>query len=140
MLTEKSINKYFNLAKNASELSDFPKIKIGAILIYKNKVVSVGYNCQKTSPLMAEYNKYRKFEYNPKGVKHSFHAEILCLHKAENLNIDFSKTSLFVYRQKQNGNSGMSKPCCACREFINNLNIKDIYYTTNDGWIYEKIK
>ena len=45
-------DKFFKLAKNASKLSDYSKrkIHIGAILVYKNKVIASGWNTQKTSP------------------------------------------------------------------------------------------
>lgn len=54
MLSEKAINKYFKMAKAASELSDFPRINIGSVVVYKGKVVSVGWNTTKTSPVQFE--------------------------------------------------------------------------------------
>ena len=55
-------NKYFELAKNASKLSDYNKnnIRIGAILVYKNKVIASGWNTKKTNPMQLYYNKYRE--------------------------------------------------------------------------------
>ena len=49
--------RYFKLAKNVSELSDYNKrnIKIGAVLVYKNKVIGTGYNTNKTSPLAVAF-------------------------------------------------------------------------------------
>ena len=48
-----NINKGFELAKNASEFSDYNKnnIRIGSVIIYKNRVLGIGYNTKKTSPI-----------------------------------------------------------------------------------------
>ena len=32
-----NVDKYFRLARNASSFSDYPKIKIGAVVVCKNK-------------------------------------------------------------------------------------------------------
>lgn len=141
MLSEQKISKYFALAKNMAEMSDFHKQHLGSVLVYKNKIISVGYNCQKTSPLQAEYNKYREFEHNPKGIKDSLHSEILCLSKAKYLDIEWSKASLFTYRIKCDGSQGLAKYCNACGEYIRHLGVGNIYYTTNapNCFVYEKI-
>lgn len=141
MLTETRINRYFNLAKHACAMSDFAgtkKIKIGSVLIYKNKVISIGWNTSKTSVLQAEYNHFRGFDpYS--NVRNSWHSEMLCLHRAKNLNIDWSKAILFTYRQKCNGDTGIAKPCAACTAFIKKCGIKNIFYTTDYGWVHEYI-
>ena len=54
-----NIERGFKLAKNASEFSDC-HIKIGAVLMYKNKVISVGYNTTKSNPIQKAYNIYHK--------------------------------------------------------------------------------
>ena len=66
---------YFNIAKDVSALSDFPRIKIGCCAVYKHKVISTGFNTQRTSPLQKKYNKYR-FTID---TNHTCHAEISCL-------------------------------------------------------------
>ena len=57
-----NINRFFTLARNASKLSDYnkKKIHIGAILVYKNKIIASGWNTQKTSPVQYKYNLYRE--------------------------------------------------------------------------------
>ena len=57
MFSEKKINKYFELAKNASKFSDFHKQSIGAVVIDKNHVLSVGWNTQKTSTMQKNYKR-----------------------------------------------------------------------------------
>ena len=131
---------YFNKAKESSKLSDFNKIHIGCIAVYKNNIIAKGYNTNKTNPLQKLYNHYRKLEWvngvqpNPK-----LHAEMMCILKIMHLDIDFSKIKIYVYRQDLNGNLAMCRPCKACMKAIKDLGIKNIYYTTNEGYIHEVI-
>ena len=48
-----NINKGFELAKKASEFSDYNKknIHIGSVIMYKNRILGIGYNTNKTSPI-----------------------------------------------------------------------------------------
>ena len=71
----KSDRAYFNIAKEMSKLSDFPRVQIGACAVYKHKVISTGCNSQRTSPLQKKYNKYRFSVDTP----HTCHAETNCL-------------------------------------------------------------
>lgn len=64
---------------------------------------------------------------------------MMCILKIMHLDIDFSKVKLYVYRQDLKGNLAMCRPCCACMKAIKDLGIKNIYYTTNDGYIHEVI-
>lgn len=137
-----NIERYFKLAKNASTFSDC-KIKVGAILVYKNKVLSVGYNTSKSNPIQKMYNKYR----NQNGIRqfdvdkqnNGVHAEIMCLqHVTRLFKGDLSKCSIFVYSETKNGSTRLIRPCMACLKYITELGIKNIYYTTNNGWQYEK--
>jgi tRNA(Arg) A34 adenosine deaminase TadA len=129
MLTETRINKYFGLAAHACAMSDF----VGT------KRVKMGWNTSKTSVLQAEYNGLRGFDPHD-NVRNTWHSEMLCLHRARNLNIDWSKASLFTFRQKCDGTPGIAKPCAACSAYIRECGIKNIYYTTNEGWVHEHIE
>lgn len=64
----------------------------------------------------------------------SVHAEIACLTKIKYLDIDFSKVTLFVYREHKNGKRAVAKPCPACTKFIKDMGIRDVFYTIEDGW------
>ena len=35
---------------------------------------------------------------------------------------------------------GMARPCASCMQAIKDLGIREIYYTTNDGYSYEKLE
>lgn len=137
-----NIQKCFNLAKNASEFSDH-KIKIGCILIYKNKVISVGYNTTKSHPIQKEYNIYRNTKnrtYDTNKMNNSLHAEMMCLLNAKkHFKGDFSKCSIYIYSTKKDGSTRLTRPCNACMRYIDELGIKNIYYTNNsNSYNYER--
>lgn len=68
------------------------------------------------------------------------HAKINCMNSIRNLDIDFSKVKLFIYRIRKDRPFGISRPCPSCMAVIKDLGIKDIYYTTNDGYVHERIE
>lgn len=136
-VSDDAVRRFLILAKNASEMSDFPRQKLGAVLVHKNRVISVGWNCLKENPLQKFYNKYRG--YDVETVKNSLHAEMLCILRAKDLDISWNKTSIFVYRAYKNGHTALAKPCAACTRAIKDLGIKNVYYTTDteSGWVHE---
>lgn len=139
-LTENRIKHYFNLAHNACQYSDNKKAKLGSVIIYKNKILSVGWNLEdKTNPLQQEYNKLRDYDNNVENTKSSIHAEFAAMLKIKHMKIDFSKVHLFIYRERKDKSIGNARPCNACMGFAKDLGIKNIYYTTDAGWAYERI-
>lgn len=135
-----NVEKYFKLARNASKFSDYPRIKIGAVVVCKNKVVSVGWNTTQSHPLQKYYNKYRNVdgrEYDVELQSNGLHAEMMAI---RHLNGDLSKCSIFVYREYKDGSTGLCKPCQACLCALKDVGIKNIYYTTENGYNYERIE
>jgi len=134
-----NIKKYFIFAKNASDYSDFHRNKIskhvGCVIVYKNKVISAGWNISKEHPLQKEYNKERNF--NVDSCKNSLHAEIYALIRCIYTDIDWSKVSIFIYRELANGNVAMARPCNACTKAIKDRGIKSVFYTTENGYAKE---
>jgi len=132
-----NINKFFTLAKNASTFSDFERIKIGSILVYKNKIISVGWNMKKSHPYQKILNKYRS--YDEERNKNYLHSEISCLLNAKDLNINWNKVSIFIYREDKNGNLAICKPCSSCVKALNEKGIKKVFYTDKNGYNYIEI-
>lgn len=129
---------YFLKARNESLKSNYHDIHIGCVAVYKNQIIASGHNSSKTHPIQSLYNKYRPIS----GVGYlpaKLHAEIDCLNKLRSLDIDFSKVSLYVFRETKTGKFGMCRPCRACMNAINDLGIKNIYYTTELGFTHEFI-
>lgn len=139
-----NINKFFELAKNSSTMSDYKKknIHIGAVLVYKNKVIANGYNTKKTSPIQYKYNKYRELncgedrDYIADNHLATIHAEMKCLIDSKDMNVDWSKVSIFIYRE-HNGVQRLCKPCPSCEKALRDRGIRHIYYTTENGYNYE---
>ena len=135
--------KYFKITKDISRLSDFKQTKIGAILVYKKDILSVGFNSNKTSPIQKRFNQYREFD-NPENAIHKIHAEISCIDKIpwyvyEN-DFDLGKAILYIYREhKDNHRPALSLPCPACMAAIKDMGIGIIKYSVENGFAYQKL-
>lgn len=129
---------YYKKARNISKLSMFPRVKIGCIAVYKKNIIGVGFNSQKTNPLQAKYNIYRNMvQFDGKPINDFLHAEISCLNSIRDLDIDFSKVELFIYREDCNNNLAMCKPCEACEQAIKDFGINTVHYTDVNKYIRE---
>ena len=132
----KSHRAYFKAAKSVSELSDFKQQHIGAVAVYRHKIISSGFNSRKTNPTQKRLNIYRFNADTPATV----HAELSCLLPLLNRkDIDFSNISLYVYREYKNGELALARPCASCEALIRSLGIRNIYYTGNQSYISEEI-
>lgn len=136
MILRNTDYRYFNKARQVATISDYNKFHIGCVAVYQGQVIGLGCNCNKTHPTQKFYNKYR----NPSdALLPKLHAEISCLNQIKNLDINFSKVRLYIYRIRKDQHFGMSRPCPSCMAAIKDLGIREIYYTTNSGFAFEKI-
>lgn len=141
-MLRKTDYKYFDKARNVAAVSDFRKIHIGCIAVYQGQVIGIGCNSNKTHPVQEYYNRFRK----PDGENilltsiPKLHAEINCINQIKHLNINFSKVKLYIYRIRNDRPHGMSRPCPSCMAAIIDIGIRDIYYTTNDGYAHERLE
>lgn len=129
--------KYFLKARQVAEISDFYKVHVGCIAVYQGNIIGIGCNCNKTHPAQKFYNRYHSGSDN---LLPKLHAEISCINSIKNLNINFSKVKLYIYRIRNDQPFGLSRPCPSCMTAIKDLGIRDIYYTTNTGYCYERIE
>jgi len=129
--------KYFIKARQAAMISDYYKIHIGCVAVYQGNIIGIGCNCNKTHPIQKFYNKYRK---HSEMMLPKLHAEISCINSIKHLDINFSKVKLYIYRIRKDQPFGLSRPCPSCMAAIKDLGIRDIYYTTNDGYAHERIE
>lgn len=137
----KSDYRFYKKAKQVAKISDFKKVHIGCIAVYQGKIIGIGCNTNKTHPLQKYYNKYREEDINNTFVP-KLHAEINCLNSIRHLDINFHKVKLYIFRDcKYNASGiGISRPCPSCMAAITDLGIQHIYYTTDDGYAYERIR
>lgn len=120
----------FRLARSMSYISDHDGYKLGAVIYRKKKPIGLGYNHNvKTHPLMKRYH-----------VRHSFriHAELNAILSVRHKH-DLTDCTLVVYRETKKGDLALSKPCEECTKIIKSFGIKEIRYTTAEGWSKEKM-
>lgn len=140
-MNDNSIKRFFNCAKEVSYLNQScgnrQGVSIGSIIVYKGRIISSGTNSEKTSPLQKRLNKYRGFDTNI--GRQTNHAEVNCItHVRED--IDWSKAKLFIYREYKDGKPAMARCCPGCMQLVKSVGIRDIYYTTPNGWAKERIE
>ena len=133
----KSDYKYFYKAKQIAKISDYHKIHIGCVAVYQGQIIGLGCNCNKTHPRQKYYN--HKFRVDDDTLLPKLHAEINCINSIRHFNINYSKVKLYIYRIRKDRPMGMCRPCPSCLAAIKDIGIKHIYYTTDDGFAYEKI-
>lgn len=136
--------KYFEMARKVAEQSDFKNFHLGSVLVYKGRVVSTGYNTNRTHPKQKKYNKYRHFNRSDKPVKDSLHSEMSCLlniPKCVENNIDFTQCKLYIYRISPGKRlkTGISRPCPACMQALRDKGVRTILYTTDEGFCREEL-
>ena len=136
-MISKSDYRYFDKARQIANISDYYKTRIGCVAVYQGNIIGIGCNCNKTHPVQKFYNKYRE---QSDTMLPKLHAEISCINSIRNLDINFTKVKLYIYRIRKDQPFGLSRPCPSCMAAIKDLGIKDIYYTTNDGYVYERLE
>lgn len=105
--------RFFYLAQKLSYKSEYHH-KIGAIVVKKNKIISVGFNKpHKTNPNSP--NKYK-----------NIHAEFDAIWSSEE---DLKGASIYVFREHKNGQLASAKPCKDCQKLIEYSGIRRVYYT-----------
>ena len=129
--------KYFNKARQVATISDYYKHHVGCVAVYQGQIIGLGCNCNKTHPTQYYYNRYRK---QSDTMLAKLHAEISCINQIKHLDISFSKVKLYIYRIRKDQPFGLSRPCPSCMAAIKDLGIRYVYYTTNDGYAYEKLE
>ena len=130
---------FLKKAKAMAEISDYHNQHVGCVVVYKNKIISAACNSNKTHPIQRKYNKVR-FDINEGYSPDSLHAEMHALIQVSNMDIDWSKVTVYTYRRLKSKEYGMARPCPSCMAFIRELGIRNLVYTTNDGFAIEKLK
>ena len=132
----KTNKAYFRAAKAVSELSDYPRHKLGCVVVSKHRIISSGCNSKsKCHPLQA------KLDMEKYGVvcAGKCHAEISALLPLIRDKVDLSNASIYVFRQHKDGTLAMAKPCSSCQKMIRQLKIKKCFYTIENGYAVEKL-
>lgn len=134
MPSHKTIMNNLDKARHVSHCSTFARARLGTVIVYGNKILSVGFNQLKTSPVQKKYNRYRNGDFPPHIHNDTIHSEIDALNKCSFADIDWKDVILYVGREDKAGNSKLAKPCPACIQAIKDRGIRKVYYTTEDGY------
>lgn len=123
---------YLRILSNVTgNLEKVAGAKLSSCIVHKNNILSFGFNSKKSHPFQAKFGKNDECIF--------LHAEIDAIKNALKNNSvdDLRKSTLYVYRtKKMNGieKSGLAKPCAGCMRAIVNFNIKNVVYSTENGY------
>jgi len=109
-------NDMFITASMTQCLKSTYKWRLGAVVVYKNKIVGRG------------YNKVHSIGDRLDGK----HAEIEAIY---NTRAKYRKGStMYVCRLNKRGELRLAKPCDACMPVIRKVGVKYVWYSSDDGW------
>ena len=129
----KRVQRYVTLAIKESLNSTYRRVKIGAVIVDGNYVVSKGANLLSSHPMQFRYNN----KVSRVAPDHNCHAEILALVRSKSY--DLSGAEIFVGRLNRVGNLADCRPCSACFQAIVDSGITTITYTTPRGVFQEEV-
>lgn len=113
----KFVDRFIEMAKKVSRNGIHNRYLVGAVLVKNGQPIAWGANSDKTHTLM--HGK-------------TLHAEISCLIGKRYK--DLHDTTMFVARTSKKHNCvGMARPCPTCRSILTSFNIKDVYFTSENG-------
>lgn len=95
-------------------------------LLYRNNILSVGYNHPKTSTLAQKLGFYDKMKY---GTHAEIHAILNFPYGEDRLR----RCKLINIRIGAKGDLRIAKPCPICTNALDKFQISDIIYTDSDG-------
>lgn len=122
-----------------AEMSSFRRARVGCVVALRGRILSAGFNGRKTHPRQLRYNRYRSFQDLDGDVPAQLHAEVAALVQIENEDIDWRKVEVFVYRLRRDQPYGMAAPCPACRQYMKDLGVRRVWYTTQDGFASQEV-
>lgn len=112
------------------------RAKLAALLASRKVILSVGFNSNKTHPRMKpSWGEY----------PNCLHAEGDAIFSADRRGVSTIGSTLYIARAKHTSSTnqdfilGLAKPCKRCAELISAAKIKQIYYTTNNGYVMEML-
>lgn len=114
-------NRYQRFARIAIELAKEAERDVThqlcALIVKKNRVLSVGYNSPKTHPISSA------------TVQQQLHAEMDAILRCSET--DLEGAEVIVARTRPSGKPGLSKPCEVCEGLLRRAGVKRVFYTIN---------
>lgn len=129
--------RFFEAARKAAGDSTF-KVHVGAVAVWRGRVIASAASLDKTEPLQKTYNRLRSF--NQVGLcLPKAHAEISLIKKVMKLDVPMREIKIYVYRTCKSRDKGIARPCEACFAALKDAGIRVVYYTTDHGFAKEWI-
>lgn len=133
MLSKKQEKIIDNLRILANDTPGCARARMVAAIVYKNQVISYGFNERKTHPFV------RPFQKNDEAIY--LHAETAAIKNAlKRLSVEqLSRCDLYIVRSKTvyKGKNkfdqifGMAKPCSGCQKCIQSFGLRKVFYSTD---------
>jgi len=105
-------------AIEAADLVTHTRYKVGAALFIGNKLISLGWNVNKTHPEQQSVFRWQ----------HAEMAALVGIHKH-----DLTRAHIYVARVTMTGLLRIAKPCDDCQRILRAAGIRRAYYTSRDG-------
>lgn len=112
--------RYFSLAKKLSKKSDH-RFQMGSVVVRGSKVLGIG------------FNNARKSHPRAKTPYNTIHAELSAVLSAGRE--DLQGSDMYIYRETRDGKPANSFPCGHCLALINDVGIRNIYYTKDGAFV-----
>lgn len=113
--------------------------RIGGVAVYKGTIIAEAWNTNKTSPLQDKYNVYR---YHNPSLPSKAHCETLLCQRIRwkfGDNLDWGRVEIYLYRELKDGTIANCRCCRSCFHLLKDLGIKNVYYTTENGYAKEEL-
>ena len=105
-----------------------------SFIIYKNRLIATGLNCNKTHPLNLRNRKISRLTGEDYSNQKQTCSELNAILKLKRLtNIDTRKCTLVNLRYDRNDNKALAKPCMSCTSLLKYHNFKQVIWSTNNG-------
>ena len=115
------VSRHQKFAKIALELAAAAEHDVThqlcALVVCKNKVLSVGYNQPKTHTISAD------------TAQQQLHAEMHAVLGCPEAAVEGAE--VIVARSKPSGKPGLAKPCEVCEKILRRFGVRRVFYTTN---------
>ena len=132
---------YIGLAREASKRSTCQSMKVGAVLVKDDQVISLGYNGASRGVKSCDEIGYcirRKMNITP-GTRYSVcraaHADCNVIVSAARAGVSCIGADIYLYAEKLDGTLVRAMACNDCKKLIINAGIKMCYYIDKDGEI-----
>ena len=116
--------RYFQMAHKFSAFGEHSLHRIGSVLVKGNRVISWGYNRDKTHTD------------SPHEFK-SIHSEWDTIRKCTPE--DVRGATIYVSRSKKDGTPALARPCSSCYSMLKDLGIRSICFTIEGSYAKEEL-